>query len=122
MRSVPQLFRLLTEMIFVLAGALLLWISVTGRYLFDARRPSWLLLAVILIFWGLRTWQRARLIAVRGPRLAARMGGASLVLVGSILLSLAWMPLGWVGLLLAIAGGVFVLRGLVTAAILAVAS
>jgi hypothetical protein len=121
-RSAPQVFRLLTEMIFMLAGALLLWIALTGRYLFDARRPSWMLLAVILILWGLRAWRRARLIAVRSPRLASRIGGASLVLVGLIMLSLAWMPLGWVGPLLAIAGGVFVARGLVTAAILALAS
>lgn len=122
MRSAPQMFRLVTEMIFMLAGALLLWIAVTGRYLFDARRPSWLLLAVILIVWGLRAWRRARLIAVRSARLAARMGAGSLVLVGLIMVSLAWMPLGWVGLLLAIAGGVFVVRGLVTAAILVLAS
>jgi len=121
-RSVPQLFRLVTELIFLLAGALLLWIALTGRYLFDARRPSWLLLAVILMFWGLRAWRRARLIAVRSARLTARMGGASLLLVGAIMLSLAWMPLGRVGLLLAIAGSVFVVRGLVTAAILALAS
>jgi len=121
-RSAPQLFRLLTEMIFMLAGALLLWIGMTGRYLFDARHPSWLLLAVILILWGLRGWRRARLVAVRSARLAARMGGASLVLVGLIMLSLAWMPLGWVGLLLAVAGGVLVGRGLLTAAILALAS
>jgi len=106
----------------MLAGALLLWVALTGRYLFDARRPSWLVLAVILMFGGLRAWRRARLVAVRGSRLAARMGGVSLVLVGLIMLSLAWVPLGRVGLLLAIAGGVFVLRGLVTAAILAVDS
>ena len=122
MRSAPHLFHLVTEMIFILAGALLLWIALTGRYIFDARRPSWLLLAVILILWGLRAWRRSRLVAVRSARLAARMGGASLVLVGLILLSLAWMPLGWVGLLLAIAGALFVVRGLVTAAILALAA
>ena len=122
MRSAPQLFRLVTEMIFMLAGALLLWVALTGRYLFDARRPSWLLLAAILVLSGLRTWRSARLIAVRAGRLAARMGGASLVLVGLIMLSLSWAPLGWMGRLLAIAGGVFVLRGLVTAAILAAAS
>jgi hypothetical protein len=110
---------LVTEFVFMLAGALLLWIALTGRYLFDARRPSWLLLAVILVLWGLRAWRRSRLIAVRGARLPARIGGASLVLVGLILLSLAWMPPGRVDLLLAIAGGVFVVRGLVTAALLA---
>ena len=122
MPSTPQLFRLVTEIVFILAGALLLWVAVTGQYLFDARRPSWLVLAVFLILWGLRTWRRARLIAVRSARVAARMGAGSLVLAGLIMFSLAWIPLGWVGLLLAVAGGVFVVRGLVSAAILALAS
>ncbi len=94
----------------------------TGQYLFDARDPLWLLLAAALTLWGLRAWRRARLVAVRNKRLVARVGGASLVLVGLIMLSLAWIPLGWVGLLLAIAGAVFVARGLLTVALLAVAS
>jgi len=55
-----------------------------------------IVLAVILIFWGLRAWRAARLIAVRNLRLAARLGGVSLALVGLIMLSLAWMPLGWI--------------------------
>jgi hypothetical protein len=121
-RSTPQMFRLLTEMIFVMAGGLLLWVALTSQYLFDARKPSWMVLAAILVFWGLRGWRNARLVAVRGVRLAGRIAGCSLVLVGLIMLSLAWAPWFWVGRLLAIAGGVFVLRGLVTAAILAVAS
>ena len=106
MRSAPQLFRLVTEMVFILAGALLLWIAMTGQYLFDARRPAWRVLAVVLILWGLRSCRRARLIAVRSARVAARIGGGSLVAVGLIMLSLAWTPLGWVGLLLAVALGV----------------
>jgi hypothetical protein len=114
------MFRIMTEMIFMLAGALLLFVGFSGRYLFDARRPSWLVLAAILIFWGLRAWRRARLIAVRNLRWATRLGGASLILVGAIMLSLAWVR--WVGPLLAIAGAVFIARGLVTAAILAAAS
>jgi hypothetical protein len=116
------MFRLMTEIVFMLAGALLLFVGLSGQYMFNARRPSWLVLAAILIFWGLRTWRRARLIAVRNLRLAAQLGGVSLILVGAIMLSLAWARLGLVGPLLAIAGAVFVLRGLVTATILAVAS
>jgi hypothetical protein len=122
MRSVPPLLGLLAEMIFILVGWLLLWVALTGRYLFDPRRPSWMLLAAVLILWGAQTWRRARGTAARSVRLASRIGGGSLALVGLILLSLAWMPLGWVGVLLAAAGGVFVVRGLVAAATLALAS
>lgn len=122
MRNTSQMFRLLTEIVFILAGTLLLFAALTGRYLFDARRPSWLVLAAILILWGLQAWRRARLVAVRNLRLAARLGGVSLMLVGAIMLSLAWVRFGLVGPLLAMAGAVFVVRGLVSAAILALAS
>jgi hypothetical protein len=122
LRGASNLFGLLNEVVFTLAGALLLWVALTGTYLFDPRRPSWLVLAVVLILWGLRALRRARLIAVAKLRLAARIGGASLVIVGLIMLTLSWMPLGWIGMLLAIAGGIFVARGLVAAAILVSAS
>jgi hypothetical protein len=121
-RNTPQLFRLISEMIFMLAGALLLWVALTNQYLFNARRPSWLVLAVILVLWGLRTWRRARIVAVRWLKLGERIGSLSLVAVGLIMLSLAWVPLLWAGPLLAIAGGIFIARGLVNAAMLAVAS
>jgi hypothetical protein len=116
------LFRLLTEMIFALAGALLLWVAVTGRYWFNPRGSAWLVLAVILVFWGLRTWRRARLTAVRSGRMTARIGAGSLVVVGLVMLVVAWMPLSWAGLLLALAGAAFVVRGLANAVILALAS
>src|SRR3954465_8724907 len=110
------MFGLINEMVFMLAGALLLWVSLTSRFLFDARRPSWLLLAAILVIWGVRGWRRARLIAVRRLSLVARIGGASLILVGAIMLSLAWAPFIWVSRLLALAGCLFILRGFVSAA------
>ena len=122
MGDASRMIRLLTEVVFLLAGALLLFVGLTGRYLFNARRPSWLVLAVILLFWGIRSWRRARLVAVRQLCLVAQLGGVSLMLVGVIMLSLAWVRLGLVGPLLAAAGGIFVLRGLLSAVILAVTS
>jgi hypothetical protein len=112
------MIRMLTEVIFLLAGMLLVFVGWTGRYLFDARRPSWLVLAVILLVWGPRSWRRARLVAVRQLRFAAELGGVSLMLVGAIMLSLTWVPFGLVGPLLAAAGATFVVRGLLSAAIL----
>ena len=122
MLSPSQLTRLVTEMVFILAGALLLFVGLTGRYLFNARRPSWLVLAVILVFWGLRAWRQSRLVAVRSLRLAAQLGGISLILVGAIMISLAWVRLGLAGPLLGVAGAIFIARGLVSAAILAASS
>jgi hypothetical protein len=114
-----RLFRIVNETIFVVIGALLLWVALAGRYLFDPRQPSWLILAAVLIAWGIYTWNRARKVAVPRTRLGMRIGGSSVALVGLIMASLAWAPFAWAGPLLGAAGGVFVLRGLVTAAILA---
>ncbi len=117
MQNVNQLFRLLTEVVFILVGWLLLWVAMTGRYLFDPRRPDWVALSAVLVLWGLGTWWRGRKMTVRVWRIAAKVGGASLVLAGLLMMSLAWAPFHWIGWLLALAGGVFVVRGIVTAAL-----
>jgi len=125
-----QLFRLINEMVFMLAGALLLWVGLVMRFgtigrfgaLFDARQPTWLVVTAVLILWGLRTWRKAPHFALPKDRLAMRIGGGSLMLAGIVLLALAWTPLSLTGVLLAVAGTIFVLRGLVTAAIMARAS
>jgi hypothetical protein len=122
-----QLFRLINEMVFMLAGALLLWVGLVMRFgtigrfaaLFDARQPTWLVVTAVLILWGLRTWRKAPRFAIHKDRLAMRIGGGSLMLAGAILLALAWMPVALTGILLAIAGTIFVVRGLITAAIMA---
>jgi len=84
-----QLFRLLNEMVFLLVGALLLWVGLFARYFFYPRGAHGLSSpppgAV-----GLRTWFRAPRIALRGERAAMRIGGGSLVVAGLILLALAW--------------------------------
>ena len=45
----------------MLVGGLLALFALTGRYLFNPRRPSWIVLSVVVILWGLGTWRRARL-------------------------------------------------------------
>ena len=84
MQTVNQLFRLLNEMVFILVGALLLWVAFAGRYLFDPRRPSWLVVSVILILWGVRSWRQARAATAGRWRVAGRISGGSLALVGPV--------------------------------------
>lgn len=117
-----NLFRILNEMVFVIVGAMLLWVARAGRYFFDPRQPSWLILAAVLIVWGIFTWTRSMKVASPRSRLTMRIGGSSVSLVGLLMASLAWAPFAWGGLLLSVAGGVFVLRGLASAAILAMPS
>jgi predicted membrane channel-forming protein YqfA (hemolysin III family) len=114
MRSTIQLFRLFNELIFVLLGGMLIWVGATNRFFFDPRRMAWLLLAGLVLIFGLIA------LLTRQPGLgiegwAALVRGASLVLVGAVMLAMAWVPIGWVVLLLMIAGSVLVLRGLLGA-------
>ncbi len=55
-----HLFRVVNEFVFMLVGALLALFALTGRYLFNPRRPEWIALSVLLIVWGLGTWRRAQ--------------------------------------------------------------
>jgi hypothetical protein len=119
MASPTQLFRLVNEFVFILVGGLLVLFALTGRYLFNPRRPSWLMLSAVLVLWGLRAWSRSRLNAVSVDRLVGQIGGGSLAVAGLLMLSLAWAPFRFAGWLVLATGAVFVLRGLVSAAILA---
>lgn len=119
MASPSQLFRVVNEFVFMLVGALLALFALTGRYLFNPRRPSWIVLSAVVILWGLGTWRRAHLSRVAADRLVTRIGGGSLAVAGLIMLSLAWAPFRWAGWLLLATGSIFVLRGLVSAAIMA---
>jgi hypothetical protein len=113
MRDPLQLFRLLIELIFVLLGGLLIWLAVSGRFLFNPRRITWLLLAGLAIIYGLVA------LATRGPgegRALTFVRGGSLILVGVVMLSMAWAPFAVVVWLLIAAGTVLVLRGLIGAA------
>ena len=114
-----QLFRLVNEVAFALVGALLLWVALFGRYLFNPRRPAWLVLTAVLILWGVRAWRSAARITAARERLATRIGAGSLVLAGLVLLSLSWAPFNLAGWLLAAAGAIFILRGLAIAALMA---
>jgi small-conductance mechanosensitive channel len=115
MVSPANLFRMLVEMIFVLLGAFLVWIGLSERFLFDPRRPAWMVLGMVLVYWGARTWIKTTRTRRTVDRFIARLGGTSLVVVGFLMLGLSFVELRWVGAVLALAGGILVLRGLLSA-------
>jgi hypothetical protein len=112
MVSPANLFRMMTELIFVLLGAFLAWAGLTGGYLFDPRKPAWLLLGAVLVYWGSRAWTKTARTARTTERTLMRVGGASLSLVGLMMLGLVFVELRWVGTVLAVAGGILAFRGL----------
>jgi hypothetical protein len=112
MPTPASLLRMTNEVIFVLLGGLLMWIGMSHRFLFDPRKPGWLGLGVILVYWGARAWIKTRNAAPAAERLAVQVGGASLAIVGVMMLSLIFVEWRWAGPVLALAGGILVLRGL----------
>jgi hypothetical protein len=125
MQNPNRLFRVINEIVFLLLGAFLALFAFTGRYVFflisllsSPRRFAWLMLSVVVILWGALAWHQAQPMG-RDDRLVGRIAGSSLAIAGLIMLLLAWAPFRWAGWLLVGAGGVFVLRGLVSAAIMA---
>jgi hypothetical protein len=117
MLSPASLFRMMTEMIFVLLGGFLVWAGLIGKFLFNPRTPGWLLLGAVLIYWGARTWIKTMRAARTADRMANRIGGASLSVVGIMMLGLGFVELRWIGVAVAIIGGILIARGL-TAAVL----
>ena len=117
MLSPANLFRMMTEMIFVLLGGILAWVGLSSRFIFDPRKPAWLGLGAMLVYWGARAWMKTQRAARTAERTVARVGGASLALVGLMMVGLEFVQFRRVGMVLAMAGGILVLRGLVSAAL-----
>jgi hypothetical protein len=115
MLSPANLFRMMTEFIFILLGGFLVWLGLSDRFMFNPRSPAWLGLGAVLIYWGARAWTKTARAARTADRTIARVGGTSLILVGFMMLGLVAVEFRWVGIALAVAGGILVLRGLAAA-------
>ena len=74
MQSPVNLFRMMTEMIFVLLGGFLVWLGLTSRFMFDPRQPAWLALGGVLVYWGARSWIKTQRFAKIAERTAVRVG------------------------------------------------
>ena len=118
MLTPQQVLRITIEIIFVLLGGLVVWLGLSGHILFNfliaRQKPGWLVLSVAVILWGLRAlskpvqwWSRAE----HWTR------GLSLTLLGALMLAISRVPFSWVGPLLAVAGVLLAIRGLVGAAL-----
>jgi hypothetical protein len=119
MLTPQQVLRITIEMIFVLLGALVVWLGLSGHILFaflkERQRSGWLVLSVAVILWGLRALYKPVRWWSRTERWSR---GLSLTLLGALMLAIARVPFQWVGPLLAMAGGLLTIRGLVGAALI----
>jgi len=118
MLNPANLFRMMTEFIFILLGGFLVWLGLSGRLdppNLNPRGPAWLGLGAVLIYWGARTWAKTARAAKTSGRIAAQVGGGSLVVVGIMMLSLAFVEFRHAGIVFAVAGAILALRGFVAA-------
>ena len=113
MLTPERLLRLIIEFIFILLGALLIWFAfagpVYGRTV-DRHSLSWVILSVVLILWGLRALYKPGQWWLPWQNWTR---GLSLVLLGILMLAISRVPFSWVGPLLAVAGGLLALRGVI---------
>lgn len=98
------------ELMFVLLGFLLVWLALVRHTYVDRHSISWLLLSGALILWGLRALYKPGQWWLRWENWTR---GLSLALLGVLMLVISRVPFLWVGSMLAAAGGLLVLRGIV---------
>jgi hypothetical protein len=110
MLTPQRVLRIVVEIMFMLLGGIVVWLGSNGQIFFDRRRLSWLFLSIAVLLWGLRALYKP------GPqhsRWEQWSRGLSLTLLGIVMLAISRVPFGWVGRLLALAGVLLAVRGVV---------
>jgi hypothetical protein len=115
MLTPERLLRLMIELIFVMLGMLVAWLGFTRRISVDRHGVSWLILSVALIVWGLRALYKPGQWWLRWENWTR---GLSLALLGVLMLAISRVPFLWVGPMLAAAGGLLALRGIIGSALI----
>jgi hypothetical protein len=111
--AIPQnLFKLLSEFIVLLLGALLILLSISGRIGLPGRPAALIALGIVFIYWGARAGLRKD---PKASRAEAKIRASSLALVGIAVLAIPFLSVRYAPLLLSVAGSVLVLRGLLGA-------
>ena len=108
MLSPARLSQLLVEFVFLLLGALVVWLGLSGRIYFDRRSIPWLVVSVGIAVWGLTALAKPGQFWARWQKWNRAV---SLLLLGVIMLIITRVPFPWVGRLLALAGVVLLVRG-----------
>ena len=115
MLNPATLFRLFNELIVLLLGALLILLAVTRGVALPARPSALIALGVFLVYWGLRAWMRPD---PSSSRTQAIIRAGSLALVGFLVMGIPLLPLRHATLVLAVAGGLLVVRGILCVVLL----
>jgi hypothetical protein len=114
MLTPERLLRLTIESIFIMLGGLIVWLALVRHIAVDRHGVSWLILSVALILWGLRALYKPGQWWLRWENWTR---GLSLSLLGILMLTISRVPFLWVAPMLAAAGGLLALRGIIGCAL-----
>ena len=114
MLTPERLLRLMIELIFIMLGGLIAWLALVRHIAVDRQGVSWLILSVALILWGLRALYKPGQWWLRWENWTR---GLSLSLLGILMLAISRVPFLWVAPMLAAAGGLLALRGIIGCAL-----
>lgn len=109
MLSPARLTELLMELVFLLLGALVVWLAVNQRIYFDRHSVGWLVLSFALVAWGLLALAKPGQFWAKWQKWNR---GGSLILLGVVMFAISGAPFEYVVKLLAVAGFILVLRGI----------
>jgi hypothetical protein len=109
MLSPARLTEFLTEFVFLLLGALALWLALNHQISFDRHSARWLILSGALVAWGLLALARPGQFWAKWQKWNR---GVSLVLLGLIMFAMSRVSFDWTFKLLAAAGMILIARGL----------
>ena len=111
MLAPAKLLGILSEFVVLLLGALLFMIGASGNYGITSRPSVLVVLGIALIYWGVRASMRR---TPKMNRALIHVRSSSLVLVGLTVLTIPIFPRE-AGILLGLAGGALVIRGILGA-------
>jgi hypothetical protein len=110
MLSPARLMELLIEVVFLLLGALVVWLALNQRIYFDRHSRPWLALSIGLVAWGLLGVAKPGQFWAKWQKWNR---GGSLILLGLVMLAMSRAPFNWVLTLITVAGFTLVARGLI---------
>ncbi len=103
-----RLTQFTVELIFILLGTLVIWLGLHQQINFNPRSVSWLVLSIGVIGWGAVALAKPGQSWARWQKLNQ---GASMILLGLLMLTIGRVPFGLVGKFLAVCGVVLIIRG-----------
>ena len=109
MFSPARLTQLMMEVVFLLLGALVVWLAANQRIYFDRHAVGWLVLSFALVAWGLLALAKPGQFWAKWQKWNR---GGSLILLGLVMFAISRVPFDLVVKLLAVAGVILIGRGL----------